>query len=103
MSPYHLATGAVVVRTLLASVGGYALALSFTVGGSIVVARSFGMARSEAIVLAAMLAFLVWMLAVLIAFAATTTWRAAVWILGSAASFALLGWGLGPLQAPGGI
>ena len=103
MSRYHLSTGAVITRTLLASAGGYALALGFTLGGTAILSRGFGMVRGEAVVLTAMLAFLVWMLAVLVAYAANTTWRAVGWILGSAALLALLGWSLGPLPAPGGV
>lgn len=103
MSRYHLSTGAVITRTLLASVGGYALSLSFTLGCAAILSRGFGMARGEAVVLAAMLAFLAWMLAVLVAYAAATSWRAAGWVLGSAALFALLGWSMGPLPAPGGV
>ena len=40
-----------------------------------------------------MLAFLVWMIALLVAFGAATVSRAAGWVLGGAAGLALLGWG----------
>ena len=39
-----------------------------------------------------MLAFLVWTLALLVAFGASTTVRAAAWVLGGALGFGLLGW-----------
>lgn len=101
MSRYQLSTGAIVTRTLLASLGGYVLALSFASGGAVVLTRAFGMLRGEAFVLSAMLAFLVWMLAVLVAYAAATSWRAVAWILGSAVLLAGLTWWLGPLTTVG--
>jgi len=103
MSRYQLSKGAVISRTLLASVGGYALSLSFVAGGAALLARGFGMARGEAFMLAAMLAFLVWMLAVLVAYAAATSWRALGWILGSTVAWAVLAWWLGPVPGPGGV
>jgi hypothetical protein len=103
MHRYTLSTAAVISRTLLASIGGYLLALSFSAGATAVLTRGFGMVRGEAFVLAAMLAFLVWMLAVLTAYAAATSWRAAAWIIGGAMCCAALGWLLGPLPAPGAL
>lgn len=103
MNRYHLSTGAVITRTLLASVGGYALSLSFVAGGAAVLTRGLGMTRGEAFMVATMLGFLVWMLAVLVAYAAATNRRALAWILGSTAFWGLLGWALSPLPAPGSV
>lgn len=101
MSRYQLSLPALLVRTLLASAGGYALAWSFCAGGAILCAHLFGMSRGDAVVMMAMLAFLMWMMAVLVAFAASSAWRAAAWVLGGIGLFAAVAWGLGPLPAPG--
>ena len=101
MSRYHPSPFSILIRTLLASVGGFALAFSFCAGAAIGLGTLFGMSRAEAVVLTAMLAFLMWMLAVLVAYAAVSTWRAAAWVLGGTAFFGALAWGLGPLPAPG--
>lgn len=103
MKPYSFSRRTLIGRTLLASFGGYSLAVSFSAGAASVLACLFGMLRGEAFVLTAMLAFLVWVLAVLTAYAAATAWRAAVWILGGAALWTALAWLLGPLPAPGAL
>jgi hypothetical protein len=101
MSRYHLSLSSLLVRTALASAGGFALAFTFCAGAAVLLGRAFDMARGEAVVLTAMLAFLMWMMAVLVAYAATSTWRAVAWILGGIALFGALAWGLGPLPLPG--
>ena len=101
MSRYHLSLPSLLFRTVLASAGGFALAFSFCAGAAILFGLAFGMARAEAIVLTAMLAFLVWMMAVLIAYAARSNLRAAAWVLGGTALFGCLAWWLGPLSASG--
>lgn len=103
MSHYRLSRLEICVRTLLASVGGYALALSFCAGTAALCNALFDMPRAEAFVLAAMLAFLVWMLAGMLAYAAATGWRAAAWILGGTLLFGGLAWLLSPLPAPGSV
>jgi hypothetical protein len=50
------------------------------------------MPRADAVVASGMLAFLVWLVSVLVAFGAASVQRAAVWVLGGSAGFALLGW-----------
>lgn len=101
MSRYHLSLPSLLFRTALASVGGFALAFSFCAGGAILLGLVFGMTRGEAMVLTAMPAFLVWMMAALIAYAAQSNRRAATWVLGGTAFFGALAWWLGPLSAPG--
>lgn len=102
MSRYHLSRSAVITRTLLASAGGYLVSLCFVVGCTALLSRGLSMARGEAFMVSTMLAFLVWMLAVLVAYAAVTTKKALAWILGSAALLAAIGWALAPLSAPVG-
>lgn len=101
MSRYHLSLPSLLLRTVLASVGGFALAFSFCAGGAILLGLVFGMSRAEAFVLTTMLAFLVWMMAVLVAYAAQSNRRAAAWVIGGTAVFGALAWWLGPLSAPG--
>lgn len=101
MSRYHLNLPSLLFRTALASVGGFALAFSFSAGAAILFGLAFGLARGEAMVLTAMLALLVWMMAVLVAYAARSNRRAAAWVLGGSALFGALAWWLGPLSAPG--
>lgn len=101
MSRYHLSLPALLWRTLLASVGGFALAFSFCAGMAVLLGVLFGMARGEAMVLTAMVAFLVWMMAALIAYAAQSTRSATAWVLGGVVLFSALVWWLGPLPASG--
>lgn len=101
MSRYHLSLSSLLFRTVLASVGGFALAFSFCAGAAVLLGVAFGMTRGEAMVLTAMFAFLVWMMAVLIAYAARSNRRAAAWVLGGTVLFGALAWWLGPLSASG--
>jgi hypothetical protein len=79
-------------RALIGSLGGLALAWSFMVGASALLIAMRWMSRSDAVVTAGMLSFLLWMAAVLVAFGAATLRRATAWVGGSIAAFALLGW-----------
>lgn len=101
MSRYHLSLSSLLFRTALASVGGFVLASSFCAGAAVLLGLAFGMVRGEAMVLAAMFAFLMWMMAVLIAYAARSNRRAAAWVLGGTVFFGALAWWLGPLPVPG--
>lgn len=100
MSRYHLGRGAVIGRTLIAVVGGYALALAGSVGIAVLLCRLAGVDRADAFVGAAMLAFLLWAVAAIVAFAARSTWRALGWVLGTAVLLALIGWSGAPLPPP---
>lgn len=79
-------------RALIGTLGGFVTAISFMIGTASALAAAGWMQRADAAVAASMLAFLVWMTAVLTAFGAASVQRAAGWVLGSATGFALLGW-----------
>jgi hypothetical protein len=79
-------------RAVIGMCGGFALALSFVAGTGGALATLGVMTRAEATVAAGMLAFLLWAGAVLVAFASANAVRAAAWVLGPSAGFALLGW-----------
>lgn len=80
------------MRAAIGAIGGFALALSFMAGMTASLVALRWATRTDAVVMSGMLAFVLWAAAVLIAFAATSVQRAALWILGSGAGFALLGW-----------
>jgi hypothetical protein len=80
-------------RALIGALGGFMLAISFMMGTAGSLTASGLLTRADAVVTAGMLAFLAWMIAVLVAFGAASVRRAAAWVLGSATGFALLGWG----------
>lgn len=84
---------AALARAAIGALGGYALAISFMAAGSGVLLATGAMRRADAVVSTGMLAFLVWTIALLVAFGAATVRRAAAWVLGGALGFALLGWG----------
>ena len=92
MSKFSFSGRAALARTLIGALGGYVLAVSFMAAGSGVLLATGTMARADAVVGTGMLAFLVWTGALLVAFGAATTARAAAWVLGSALGLALLGW-----------
>ena len=92
MSKFGYSGRTALARTLIGAVGGYALAISFMAAGSGILLATGAMARADAVVSTGMLAFLVWTIALLVAFGATTTGRAAAWVLGGALVFGLLGW-----------
>lgn len=85
--PWQSAT----TRALIGLPGGFVLALSFMAGCSAFLAAAGWMTRADAVVTTGMLAFLVWAIAVLVAFGAGSVRRAAGWVLGASAAFALLG------------
>lgn len=92
MSKYSLSGQGALVRTLIGALGGYALAIAFMAAGSGVLVATGWMRRADAVVSTGMLAFVVWTIALLVAFGAATARGAATWVLGSAAGFALVGW-----------
>lgn len=98
---YVLTRLEILARCLLAIPGGYVLALTFCAALAALLTRGFGMARADAFIASAMLAFLVWLFAALMAFAARTTLRAGAWIFLPALLFGLSAWLLSPLPAPG--
>lgn len=74
-------------RTLAAVLGGYALALGFTATVSLALSALCGMARSEAVVSAAMLSFVIYLLALLRAFTTRSATRAGLRSAHSAPGF----------------
>lgn len=80
-------------RALIGMLGGFVLAISFMVAAAGALASAGWLTRADAVITAGMLAFLVWAIAVLVAFGAASVPRAMTWVLGSAAGFALFGWG----------
>lgn len=80
-------------RALIGILGGLALAIAFMAGSSALLAALQWMTRADAVVTTGMLAFLVWTAAVLVSFGAESIRRAAGWVLGGSAVFALLGAG----------
>lgn len=93
MSKFGFSGRAALARALIGTLGGYVLAISFMAAGSGVLMATGWMRRADAVVSTGMAAFLIWMLALLVAFGAATVSRAAAWVLGAAAGLALLGWG----------
>lgn len=93
MSKFSMSGQAALARAVIGAVGGYALAISFMAAGSGVLLATGVMRRADAVVSTGMLAFLVWTIALLVAYGAATVRRAAAWVLGSALGLALLGWG----------
>ncbi|UOD29681.1 iron transporter [Massilia violaceinigra] len=92
MSKFGFSGRAALARALIGALGGYVLAISFMSAGSGVLLASGIMRRADALASTGMLAFLVWTSALLVAFGAATTARAAAWVLGAALGFALVGW-----------
>ncbi len=78
------------IRSVLGFGGGYLLALCFTIAVGVLLAQFAGVPRADAAVLAGMLSFLVWTMALLVAFAASSTARATAWIVGSIALLCLV-------------
>ncbi|HYD60854.1 MAG TPA: hypothetical protein VEC35_10890 [Noviherbaspirillum sp.] len=93
MSKPRFSWQSALTRALIGALGGFVLAISFMMGTAGTLTASGLLTRADAVVIAGMLAFLVWATAVLVAFGAATAMRAAAWVLGSATGFALLGWG----------
>ncbi|MGH8808265.1 MAG: hypothetical protein ACREX0_10340 [Noviherbaspirillum sp.] len=79
-------------RALIGALGGLVLAYAFVAGSAGALVAAGWMTRVDAVITAGMLAFLVWVSALLVAFGAATVLRAAGWVLGGAVAFALLGW-----------
>ena len=78
-----------VLRLLGAVFGGYALT-ALTVAAAAAVLARLGMARSDAVVLAAMLGFVLYLVLLLWAFSVQSTARLWLAIMGSAAGMAVL-------------
>jgi hypothetical protein len=81
-----------IARALMGVFGGFVLALCFMVGTASGLVAAGWMSRADASITAGMLAFVVWVGAVLGAFAADSVRCAAKWGCGCAAGFAFLGW-----------
>lgn len=92
MSKFSMSRQAALARAMIGALGGYVLAISFMAAGSGVLLATGAMRRADAVVSTGMLAFLVWTIALLVAFGAATVKRAAAWVLGGALGLALLGW-----------
>lgn len=84
-----------VCRVVLVIVGGYAAAAGF-VAGAAVMLPVLGMARSEAVTLASMLGFIVYLGLLLWGFAERRLWR----LCGGIAIIAGSGFGIGALLSP---
>lgn len=93
MSKVRFTWQSALTRAIIGTLGGFVTALSFMVGTAAAIIATNWMPRADAVVASGMLAFLVWVTAVLVAFGAESTQRAAAWILGGGTGFALLGWG----------
>lgn len=76
--------GAVFSRALAALLGGYLLAAAVAAACAVHFPGLLGAARSEATVGGAMLAYLIYALAFMTAFACRSAWRAWAWMLGPA-------------------
>jgi hypothetical protein len=74
----------ITTRTLLAILGGYAFSAATSAALAVALARLAGMDRSEAVLLAAMLAFVVYLVVLLWAFTAPRLGRVAVVLVGGA-------------------
>jgi hypothetical protein len=100
MNRYHPSAGSAVGRAVTAALGGYLLALTFCAGFAAVLCRLAGLARADAFIGAAMLAFLVWPSAAIFSYATVSARRAAAGVFGAALLFGGLAWALGPLPTP---
>lgn len=76
-------------RMSAAVLGGYLLAYAFAAGTASALAAGGLLARSDAVVAASMLSFLVYLVAAIYAFAARTAWRAWAWIAGNTVLFGI--------------
>ena len=92
MSKARFTWQSALARTLIGTLGGFVTAQSFMAGAAAALIATNWMPRADAVVASGMLAFLVWVMAVLVAFGADSAQRAAAWVLGGGAGFALLGW-----------
>ncbi|WP_219920142.1 hypothetical protein [Pseudomonas sp. Q2-TVG4-2] len=72
---------AVAVRVLAAVVGGYACTVALAGSGAQLLALLGGMARSDAVILAAMLGFLLYLVLLLWSFAERKLWKIWAWLL----------------------
>ncbi len=88
------------VRLVLGIGGGYLVSLGFTAFFGLLLGSTGLASRADAAVYAGMAAFLAWTFAVIIAFGAASTTRAAAWILGSAALLTLGAWSFRFLTNP---
>jgi len=87
--------GSVVARLLGAVGAGYACTAALVALAAPTLSLAFGMARSEAVVLAALSGFLLYLVVLIWGFAERRLWRVWTVLLGGA----VLGWGLAPLAA----
>lgn len=92
MSAARFTVLAGIARGLIGAGGGFACSLSFMMGLAAFLAMTGVMTRGDAVVTSAMLSFLVWMSAVLVAFGAASLARACYWVLGSTLLFLALAW-----------
>jgi hypothetical protein len=82
---------AVTLRVLGAVLGGYAFSAAFVALLALALPRVTGLPRSEAVLLASMLGFLVYLVALIWAFAERRLWRPwAVFIAGTASAVLLM-------------
>lgn len=90
MSVKSFSTCQLFSRALLGGIGGYLAALVFTIGmaGLLIMV---GLQRADATLIAAMLAYIVWVLVVLICFSATALKPVAVWLFSSVGVVAVFG------------
>lgn len=80
----------VALRAVAAIAGGYALAALFSVACTLLLTRATAMGRAEAVLTATLAAIVVFVLAVIWAFAARSAWRAWAGLLAAAAPLAML-------------
>lgn len=97
-----MATTSIVLRVVAAFGGGYVVAAGLAALGAVILPRATAMLRSEAVVLASMLAFLVYLAVLIWAFAERRVGR--LWlVVAVAAAVSWLGaWGIASAAVRGG-
>lgn len=92
-----------IARVVTAVMGGYAFSASLVALASVALPLVFGLPRSEAVLLSAMLGFVLYLVVLLWAFSAKRLWRVCAVLLGGAAvSYGLVRW-LSPLLAAAAV
>jgi hypothetical protein len=82
--------GQLVSRALVGGIGGYVAALAFTMGAAGILVLS-GLHRADATLIAAMLAYVVWVVVVIVCFSTSTLRLVTVWLFRSVGAFAVFG------------
>ncbi|WP_421997916.1 hypothetical protein [Reyranella sp.] len=97
-----MATTSIVLRVVAAFGGGYVVAAGLAALAAVILPRATAMLRSEAVVLASMLAFLVYLGVLIWAFAERRLGRLWLVVVVAAAASWLGAWGIASAAARGG-